>query len=199
MKHIDYKLYHQEYKYTLFNSSNNDDYNFYFRYDKQKELKKIIKKFNPYPISLSIIIVSFLISIMFFNFNSQRIDYNNLYSKYYTTVMPDLYRNIKSVYIPFNTTILKNIVENDPNNIMATFYLASSYQSNNYYMRAIKNYEIVINDNDNLFIDEAKWNIALCYLKTQQTHKLKEQLEEISNENNYYSKNAKKILKIINN
>jgi TolA-binding protein len=64
------------------------------------------------------------------------------------------------------------------------------------YPEAKTSLKKVIDNNNNLFIEEANWDLALCYIKTKDISAAKEQLRKISkSESNKYSKEAKKILR----
>ena len=53
----------------------------------------------------------------------------------------------------------------------------------------------VIDDNNNLFIETARWYLALCYVKTNDTDKAIVQLTAIKEDGGIYSKDAGKILR----
>jgi hypothetical protein len=53
----------------------------------------------------------------------------------------------------------------------------------------------VIDDNNNLFIETAKWYLSLCYIKTNETDKAISQLTAIGDDDGIYSKDARKILR----
>jgi hypothetical protein len=53
----------------------------------------------------------------------------------------------------------------------------------------------VINDKNNLYIDQAQWYLALCYLNTNETDKAKQLFKSIENENGLYKNDAKKIIR----
>lgn len=189
-----YNLYHNDHKYTLFSSDNND---FYFKYDKPKNKpknKKNVKKIKLYSVFISILVIFFSISILYINFFKNNSNYNNLYYKYYQTTHPDVFRSSTLNNISFDETTLKEIIKNNQNNMVARFYLASLYQENNNCEKAIEQYQIIIKNNDNIFVEESNWNIALCYLKTNQNDKLIKQLKYIKNNKNFYSENSSKIL-----
>ena len=62
---------------------------------------------------------------------------------------------------------------------------------------AKSSFNTVIDDNNNLFIESAKWYLALCYIKTQDNATASGLLVSIRNEGGLYSNAAKKILKKI--
>jgi hypothetical protein len=53
----------------------------------------------------------------------------------------------------------------------------------------------VISDNNNLFIETAKWYLALCYVKTDEREKAIQHLEAIKSEGGIYKNDAKKIIR----
>ncbi len=86
------------------------------------------------------------------------------------------------------------IKENDEKFVFQ-FYKAASLQHLEKYEEAIPEYSRVIEHGDNMFVEEAEWYKALCYLKLERKELAKEQLNAIINRNGYYANNAKAILK----
>jgi tetratricopeptide (TPR) repeat protein len=70
----------------------------------------------------------------------------------------------------------------------------SNFEISN-YPEAESSFETVINDNNNLYIDHAQWYLALCYIKTGEAVKAKDQLREIKDSGSIHGKEAGKILK----
>ena len=67
------------------------------------------------------------------------------------------------------------------------------------YNRANSSFQKVINHNDNLFIEQAEWYLALCYLKTGEQEKAQLQFGKIIADNSLYKKEAEDILKKLGN
>jgi hypothetical protein len=88
----------------------------------------------------------------------------------------------------------KAINENDEKFVFQ-FYKAASLQNLEKFEEAIPEYSKVIEHGDNMFVEEAEWYKALCYLKLERKDLAKEQLLAIINRNGYYANNAKAILK----
>jgi tetratricopeptide (TPR) repeat protein len=85
----------------------------------------------------------------------------------------------------------------DPGNMESTmFYGTSSFEVNN-YPEATRSFTKVIDNNNNLFIEDAEWYLALCYVKTNEMGKASHQLNAIKNSRSIYSRNAAKILRQI--
>ena len=86
------------------------------------------------------------------------------------------------------------LIENNSSDLNAFFYSAMSYSKIGKYNLAIKNLETVLQNYNNAFHPEAKWNLALAYLKTNDKAKAKQLLMEIINDKGFYSKKAMEIL-----
>lgn len=87
------------------------------------------------------------------------------------------------------------LLENNPNDVNALFYGALSFSQigNNRY--AIKYLEQILQNSNNVFHQEAKWNLALQQLKTGGKQIAKQLLMEIESEKSFYSKKAEEKLK----
>ncbi len=88
-------------------------------------------------------------------------------------------------------------VENDDQNFPAHLYLGVSFLEMGSLSKAIKGFNIIINDRNNLFVDQAKWYLALTYIKADDEKYQKEihdLLGSIIQENGDRAKEAKEIL-----
>lgn len=79
--------------------------------------------------------------------------------------------------------------------IESTMMLGVSRFENKQYAEAIPSFEKVIKHNDNLFIEDANWYLALCYIQTNERAKAIDQLEKIKNSDSRHKKSANKIIK----
>ena len=85
----------------------------------------------------------------------------------------------------------------DPENMESTMlYGTSSFEVNN-YPEAQRSFTKVIDNNNNLFLEDAEWYLALCYVRTNDMKKASDELKVIKNSRSIYSKNAAKILRQI--
>ncbi|MCD4664783.1 MAG: tetratricopeptide repeat protein [Bacteroidales bacterium] len=80
------------------------------------------------------------------------------------------------------------------NQITARFYSGICYIELESYDKAIESFEFVIEDNDNLFIEQADWYLGLIYLMDNQKSEAIKQFEKISASDSYYVKQANDIL-----
>ena len=87
------------------------------------------------------------------------------------------------------------VVESNPKDMQSVLLKGVSNFEDQKYPEAKISFTTVIDDNNNLFIETAKWYLALCYIKTNDTDKAISQLKAITDEDGIYSKNARKILR----
>jgi tetratricopeptide (TPR) repeat protein len=81
------------------------------------------------------------------------------------------------------------------NSFVFHFYKGASFQNMNKFEDAILEYNQVIKQGDNYFLEEAEWNKSLCYMKLGDKEKTRQNLEAIINKNGYYKKEAKVVLR----
>jgi tetratricopeptide (TPR) repeat protein len=91
--------------------------------------------------------------------------------------------------------LFNRVVESNPKDMQSTLLNGIVNFENNKYPEAKQSFGNVINDNNNLYIDQAQWYLALCYIKTDEREKALQQLEIIKNEGGIYRNNAKKIIR----
>lgn len=89
------------------------------------------------------------------------------------------------------------VLEMNPGDMQTHLLSGVSNMEEKRYSEAKSSFNTVINDNNNLFIESAKWYLALCYLKTEDISKASSLLINIRDESGLYSKDAKKILRKI--
>jgi tetratricopeptide (TPR) repeat protein len=90
--------------------------------------------------------------------------------------------------------LFNEIIARDQNNMVGHFYAGVSLQETAKYQDAIKEYETVIIDKDNLFTEQAQWYIGLCYLQTNENKKAYQQFKKIAKNEGYYQQKAEAIL-----
>ncbi len=87
------------------------------------------------------------------------------------------------------------VVESNPKDMQSVLLNGVSNFEDQKYPEAKLSFTTVIDDNNNLFIETAKWYLALCYVKTNDTDKAIAQLTAITGDDGIYSKDARKILR----
>lgn len=115
------------------------------------------------------------------------------------TLTPDYYKLAVEYY---NIRDYRNaaryfnmVLENDPENMQTELLNGISNFENQNYPAAKGSFVKVIDDNDNFYIDQAQWYLALCYLKTDEPEKAVEQLAIIGKSKTVYRKEARKIMR----
>ena len=91
--------------------------------------------------------------------------------------------------------LFEEVLEGRKNDMAVNLYSGISYMEEEKYQKATKSFNHIISDKDNLFIEQAKWYLSMCYLKTEKSEKAEEILHEIINEESYYKEQASKVLK----
>ena len=92
-----------------------------------------------------------------------------------------------------------NAFKLDADNVVVKLYSGFSYMELQQYDQAISEFEDIIDQNDNLFIDQAEWNLGLCYIITNNTDQAKEILTKITNSNTIYNIRAQQLLEDMGN
>jgi len=174
----------------------NKNYKFYYKY---KHNPKIIKKRNfldKYDNIFRIIITSTIVILLFLLLKSNTIDLTNdkIYSEYYTEY-PFLTVSRSNSNIDNSLTTFQSNITKNNNDIISHFYNGVILQQEGKHISAIHEYNIVIQNKDNLFVDQAKWYTALCYLKNNDTQKAIEYFNKIE-DINYKEKVANILAKI---
>lgn len=87
------------------------------------------------------------------------------------------------------------VLDNKPNDMQSVLLKGVSNFEEKKYPEAKESFGIVIDNKDNLFVDQAQWYLALCYLQTNETEKAIKLFKTIGDENGIYRNDANKILK----
>ncbi|MCD4745072.1 MAG: tetratricopeptide repeat protein [Bacteroidales bacterium] len=91
--------------------------------------------------------------------------------------------------------LFSRLVEKNNNNTASHLYLGISYMETQKFNKAIESFQYIIEQNDLLYIQQAEWYLALCYLSLNMNEKALLQFEEISKRNNCYKNKVDEILK----
>ncbi len=82
-------------------------------------------------------------------------------------------------------------------NMASNLYAGFTYMQLLEFDNAIQKFNEILDDNNNLFIDQAKFNLALCYIANNDLIKAETELQGIIDENSAYTPKAQKILNTI--
>lgn len=93
--------------------------------------------------------------------------------------------------------LFEEVLESRQNDMAVNLYSGISYMEEEKYQKATKSFNSIISDKDNLFIEQAKWYLAMCYLRTEKTNKAQDVLREIIKEESYYKEQAVRVLRDI--
>ena len=83
------------------------------------------------------------------------------------------------------------------NQITSKFYSGICYIELKKYDDAINSFKAVVNDNDNLYVEQADWYLGLIYLMNNQKKAAISQFNKIAVSDSYYADQAKEIVKYI--
>lgn len=83
------------------------------------------------------------------------------------------------------------------NQITSKFYSGICFIELKKYDDAIDSFKAVVNDNDNLYVEQADWYLGLIYLMNNQKKAAIDQFNKISGSDSYYADQAKEIVKYI--
>jgi tetratricopeptide (TPR) repeat protein len=128
-------------------------------------------------------------------------------------IVPTNYRSAAEINIVFHKALVeygnqdyqkalqlfeKVLVEDESRMDVTLLTGISNLEIENYY-KANNSFQKVINHNDNLFIEQAEWYLALCYLKTGEQEKAHLQFGKIITDNSLYKEEAEDILNKLGN
>jgi tetratricopeptide (TPR) repeat protein len=91
--------------------------------------------------------------------------------------------------------LFNKVLESKPNDMQTLLLQGVANFEEKRYPEAKQSFGKVIEDKDNLYIDQAQWYLALCYLKTNETDKAKQLFKIIGKEDGVYKNEASTILK----
>ena len=87
------------------------------------------------------------------------------------------------------------ILEKEPLNPVGNFYAGVSFQETNRLDQAISSYQSVIRHNDNLFVEQANWYMALCYLRNEEREKAMRKFSQIAQSSSFYKLQAEAVIR----
>lgn len=180
----------------------------------KREVNTPIKKLKRMPYLKAVAFISLLVLIGSITILSEKnLSSEKIMKRYYRTYEASatqrsgqLYSNdfftkglqCYEIYDYKNAAIyFSKVLESNPEDMQSELLNGVSNFEVKKYPEAKQSFVKVINDDNNLFIETAKWYLALCYIKNNETEKALQQLEIINNEGGLYRSKAKKIIRIL--
>jgi hypothetical protein len=180
------------------------------RKEKQSE-RSIAFKFSHRKIAISAVAASLILLLsitgLLSRYSSGKNVYQKFYAKYETTGISRSSNTLANQTLAialqkFNNqdyesalNLLQEVISRDMDNTVGHFYAGASLQELGKYQNAIKEYQAVVIQKDNLFIEQAEWYIGLCYLQTNENKKAIKQFKKIANQKGFYQQEATVVLR----
>jgi tetratricopeptide (TPR) repeat protein len=133
---------------------------------------------------------------------------NDIYHAYYSVYQPaGVFRSVDAgnemglALQKFNEKdyqgaldLLTRVAPSDQENPARRFYTGMARQELGKYPEAMADYQAVIENKDNLFVEQARWYTGLCLLQTGERKKAVRLFRQIRDEKGYYAGQAGEIL-----
>ncbi len=94
--------------------------------------------------------------------------------------------------------LFEQLLEIKKNDMALNLYSGITYMEEKEYQNASNSFNNIIDNKNNLFVEQAKWYLSLCYVITEDKENAITLLNELVQEESYYKKDAKHILREIN-
>jgi tetratricopeptide (TPR) repeat protein len=91
--------------------------------------------------------------------------------------------------------LFNKVLGSKPNDMQTVLLIGVTNFEEKKYPEAKQSFGRVIDDKNNLYVDHARWYLALCYLNTSETEKAKQLFTLIGSENGIYQNDARKIVR----
>jgi len=92
-----------------------------------------------------------------------------------------------------------SLLDSNPENVTARLYSGLSYMKLEMYDNAETQFIYILNHKDNIFIDQAEWNLGLSYLANNKTEQATVVFAKIASDDSAYSARADEIIKKLEN
>jgi tetratricopeptide (TPR) repeat protein len=91
--------------------------------------------------------------------------------------------------------LFETVLEQDESQLGVNLYAGISHMELEEYATANSNFQTIIDQEPNPFVESATWYLGLCYLFTNDKDKAKEAFLVLVENHSYYEKDAKKLLR----
>lgn len=156
-----------------------------------------------------LVLVSLSIFFVLNGFGSSKSE--NIFNKYYEKYAPDYttrayeqcdcksqfaeaYQNYRSNEYGLAKPVFESLIESQPKNFAARFYLGAIYLELNEMDSAIIQFDAVIISNDQFYVEHSEWFRALSTLKLGEIKSAIDQFNFIANQKGYYQTRAEEII-----
>ena len=176
----------------------------------ERRNKKSSKRVLRYAVAASVAVV---ISLGTYSLFFKKIPDNKIVSQFYKpydvtlvnrSANNDLDVTLRSALLKYENReyteaikLFQKALEINPKMVASNLYTGISYFEIQKYRKADKSLSKVIEQNDNLYIEQAEWYLGFCYLKLNENEKAREQFAKLASKYGYYQKDARKILRKI--
>jgi len=179
---------------------------------KTSRLRTFYLKGSKYATAAAIVV--FVLIGAFLLYNNRSLSSDQLYQKYYEPYEASY--NLRSGSVELNNELYKamskyqnkefkeaialfeKILEQDKSRVGLHLYSGLSHMELEQFQKASNDFSVIIEKDYQLYLDQAEWYLAFCYLMTDNTIKAKEAFNAIASSESYYKKEAGKILRHIN-
>lgn len=184
--------------------------------DHEPTRKRIKRTFsgNWAGIAAASVVILVAIGFLLSNFMNPKQTAEELFNQHYEPyVVPTNYRSAADINIVFHKALIEyknhdyqkalqlfeKVLFEDESRMDVTLLTGISNLEIENYNGANNSFQKVINHNDNLFIEQAEWYLALCYLKTGEQEKAHLQFGKMITDNSLYKVAAEDILNKLGN
>jgi tetratricopeptide (TPR) repeat protein len=88
---------------------------------------------------------------------------------------------------------LEQLINSEQNNMESVFMHGMANMEVSNYPVASGSFNKVLENNDNLYLEDAAWYLGLCYMMTDETGKALKQFNSIASSNSRYNKQAARL------
>jgi hypothetical protein len=178
--------------------------------EKQTE-RSFAGKFKARKIVYAAVAASLIIMLSISGLLSRQSSQDELYQKFYTTyqttginrsanitanqTLSEALQKLDNQEYKSAINLFNEVIGRDQKNMVGHFYAGVSLQETGKYKSAIQEYQTVMTDKDNLFVEQANWYIGLCYLQTSDDKKAYNQFKKIAKNEGFYQLKAQAILR----
>jgi len=96
------------------------------------------------------------------------------------------------------SNLFEQVLYKRDGDMAVTLYSGISSMEMERYNKAGKNFKNIIKHNKNLYLEQAQWYLALCYIKTDSLTKAEGILSKLITDETFYKEDAQEVLKDLN-